>query len=229
LLVSADAEHVEMLRRGPRSWNAWREQNPTIMPNLTGLRLSASERQTGIMNGGPINLASVRVRRAYLRFATLSGANLASANLSGADLTDARLDGANLVNADFSNAALARTDLAGARLAGARLDGVNLLEARNLTQSQLDDALGDALTELPSHLTMPAFWMDGDAEPEPDMANGVEAQVCPRAYRGGRAERCRGSSVVHPLRPRRRRSNRPARVLQHVARFAHDLLFDLGL
>ena len=93
-LVSADAEHVEMLRRGPRSWNAWREQNPTTLPNLTGLRLSASERQMGVMNGGPINLASARMRRAYLRFATLSGANLAGANLAGADLTDARLDGA---------------------------------------------------------------------------------------------------------------------------------------
>ena len=101
-LVSADAEHVEMLRRGPRSWNAWREQNPTTLPNLTGLRLSASERQMGVMNGGPINLASARMRRAYLRFATLSGANLAGANLAGADLTDARLDGANLANADLS-------------------------------------------------------------------------------------------------------------------------------
>jgi len=186
LLVSADAEHVEILRRGPRSWNAWREQNPTTTPNLTGLRLSASERQMGIMNGGPINLASVRMRRAYLRFATLSGANLAGANLAGADLTDARLDGANLVNADLSNAALARTDLAGAKLAGARLDGVNLLEARNLTQSQLDDALGDALTELPSHLTRPAFWIDGDAEPAPDMANGVESPSLPQGLSRGK-------------------------------------------
>jgi uncharacterized protein YjbI with pentapeptide repeats len=151
-LVSADAEHVEMLRRGPRSWNAWREQNPTTMPNLTGLRLSASERQMGVVNGGPINLASARMRRAYLRFATLSGANLAGANLAGA-----RLDGANLVSADLSNAALARTDLAGARLAGARLDGANLLEARNLTQVQLDDAMGNAMTELPPHLTRPGF------------------------------------------------------------------------
>jgi pentapeptide repeat protein len=119
-LVSADAEHVEMLRRGPRSWNAWREQNPTTMPNLTGLRLSASERQMGLMNGGPINLASARMRRAYLRFATLSGANLAGANLAGADLTDARLDGANLVSADLSNAALARTDQARGRKTGWR-------------------------------------------------------------------------------------------------------------
>jgi hypothetical protein len=173
-LVSADAEHVETLRRGPRHWNAWRERNPTVMPNLTGLRLSASERQMGVMNGGPINLASARMRRAQLRFATLTGANLAGANLAGADLTDARLDGANLANADLSNAALARTDLAGASLVGARLDGANLLEARNLTQIQLDDAMGDAMTELPPHLTRPGFWLEIELDPALDVTDGVE-------------------------------------------------------
>jgi hypothetical protein len=186
LLVSADAEHVEMLRRGPRSWNAWREQNPTAMPNLTGLRLSASERQMGVMNGGPINLASARLLRAHLRFATLSGANLAGASLCGADLTDARLDGANLVNADLSNAALVRTDLAVARLAGARLGGANLLEARNLTQRQLDDAMGDAMTELPPHLTRPAFWIEDEVDPALDLANGIESPHLPRAVSRGK-------------------------------------------
>jgi len=179
-LVSADAEHVETLRRGPRHWNAWRERNPTIMPNLTGLRLSASERQMGIMNGGPINLASARMRRAQLRFATLSGANLAGADLAGADLTDARLDGANLANADLSNSALARTDLAGTKLAGARLNGANLLEARNLTQIQLDDAMGDAMTELPPHLTKPGFWLEIELDPALDLADGAEARVLPK-------------------------------------------------
>jgi hypothetical protein len=186
MLVSADAEHVEMLRRGPRLWNTWRAQNPTTTPNLTGLRLSASERQMGVMNGGPINLASARMRRAQLRFATLSGANLSGANLAGADLTDARLDGANLANADLSNAALSRTDLAGARLAGARLDGANLLEVRNLTQGQLDDAMGDAMTELPPHLTRPGFWQEVELDPAPEVADGVESPHLTRAMSRGK-------------------------------------------
>jgi anti-sigma factor RsiW len=71
----ADSEHVEVLRRGPRSWNDWRRQNPTTVPNLIRLFLSAAERQMGTMNGGPVNLASARLRGASLRFATLSGAN----------------------------------------------------------------------------------------------------------------------------------------------------------
>jgi anti-sigma factor RsiW len=58
----ADSEHVEVLRRGPRSWNDWRRQNPATVPNLIRLALSAAERQMGIMNGGPVNLASARLR-----------------------------------------------------------------------------------------------------------------------------------------------------------------------
>ena len=112
----------------------------------------------GPMNGGPINLASARLRRASLRFATLSGANLESADLSGADLTDARLDGANLANADLSQAVLDHADFARARLAGANLCGANLSKARNLTEAQLAEGLGDASTLLPPHLSAPESW-----------------------------------------------------------------------
>jgi len=167
--VLADSEHVEVLRRGPRLWNDWRRQNPATVPNLIRLSLSAAERQMGIMNGGPVNLASARLRGASLRFATLSGANLAGADLSGADLTDARLDSANLTNADLSHALLNRTDFAGAKLVSARLEGTNLALARNLTQDQIMESLGDDFTLLPQHLEPPVFWTEAsDAEPQLD-------------------------------------------------------------
>jgi uncharacterized protein YjbI with pentapeptide repeats len=112
----------------------------------------------GPMNGGPINLSSARLRRASLRFATLSGANLESADLSGADLTDARLDGANLANADLSQAVLDHADFAEARLAGANLCGANLSKARNLTEAQLAEGIGDASTLPPPQLSAPQSW-----------------------------------------------------------------------
>jgi hypothetical protein len=182
----ADSEHVEVLRRGPRSWNDWRRQNPTTVPNLIRLSLSAAERQMGVMNGGPVNLASARLRSASLRFATLSGANLAGADLSGADLTDARLDGANLTNADLSHALLNRTDFAGAKLAGARLEGTNLALARNLTQDQITESLGDAFTLLPQHLEHPLSWSD-PADPEQDLAAARAPYVPSVTTRGGGA------------------------------------------
>jgi pentapeptide repeat protein len=113
----------------------------------------------GPINGGPINLAAARLRRASLRFATLSGANFEGADLSGADLSDTRLDQANLANADLRDAVLDRTDFAGAKLTGTTLSGVNLSKARNLTQAQLAEALGDASTILPPHLEKPSFWL----------------------------------------------------------------------
>jgi len=118
----------------------------------------------GLMNGGPINLASARLRRASLRFATLSGANLEGADLSGADLTDARLDGANLANADLSEAVLDRTDFSQVRLAGANICGADLAKVRNLTEAQLAEGLGDASTILPPHLKAPETWTAGTVD-----------------------------------------------------------------
>ena len=65
-------------------------QNPSLTPNLTGITLSAAERQMGPISGGPINFAFARLRHASLRFATLSGANLEMADLTDADYAHMR-------------------------------------------------------------------------------------------------------------------------------------------
>ncbi len=147
-----------MLRRGPRVWNAWRAEHPDTVPNLGGITLSAAERQMGPINGGPINLAGARLRHASLRFATLSGADLSGADLSDTDLSEARLNGANLSGADLTEALLDQADFAGACLAGADLSGTSLIEVRNVTQAQLDEAIGDLLTVVPPHLSRPRSW-----------------------------------------------------------------------
>jgi hypothetical protein len=140
-------------------WNAWRAEHPDTVPNLTGISLSASERQMGPINGGPVNLAGARLRHASLRFATLSRANLSGADLSDTDLSEARLNGADLSGSDLTEAVLDQADFADASLAGADLSGTNLAEARNLTQAQIDEALGDVVTVLPPHLSRPKSWM----------------------------------------------------------------------
>jgi Pentapeptide repeats (8 copies) len=178
--LSQDSSHIEILRRGPRPWNAWRAQNPEIVPNLSGLALSVGERQMGPINGGPINLSSSRLRHASLRFATLTGADLTMADLWDADLSDARLDRANLSGADLTEALLERADFAGARLTGANLASAKLLEVRNLTQAQIDEALGDAFTILPPDLTRPAAWT-GAVSP---VANEERARFQPDAMLG---------------------------------------------
>ena len=159
--MTADSEHIELLRRGPRPWNEWRMHNPSIIPNLVGIALSLGDRQLGPINGGPINLAYARLRHAVLRSATLTGAHLEGADLADTDLRDARLERANLAGADLSDTLLDRADFAGADLSGANLCGASLLEARNLTKAQLHEAEGDASTVLPEHLERPLIWTVG--------------------------------------------------------------------
>jgi len=156
--MTADSEHVELLRRGPRLWNEWRADHPSILPNLVGISLSIGDRQMGPINGGPINLARARLRHASLRFATLTGADLRGADLADTDLRDARFEGADLTGADLSDAMLDRAELAGACFAGANLCGASLAEARNLTAAQLHEAEGDAATVLPPHVERPLIW-----------------------------------------------------------------------
>lgn len=183
--MTADSEHIELLRCGPRPWNEWRAQNPQVTPNLVGISLSIGDRQFGPINGGPINLAYTRLRSAVLRYATLTQAKLEGADLADTDLRDARLDHADLSGADLSDALLDRADFAGANLSGANLCGASLADARNLTKAQLHEAEGDVRTVLPAHLERPLIWTVGQMDAQtarvsPRRAEEVREEEAPR-------------------------------------------------
>jgi uncharacterized protein YjbI with pentapeptide repeats len=61
----ANDDHTAQLMRGVPAWNAWRDENPDIRPDLNGADLSQA------------NLSEADLRGADLRGADLSGANLA--------------------------------------------------------------------------------------------------------------------------------------------------------
>jgi len=147
--------HIEILRRGPRAWNAWREKHPSQNPILDYAALGLGERQFGPINGGPINLASASLRGAVLRSSTLSKADLEAADLFEADLAYARLDGANLAGANLGCAILDYADLCGALLSNTNLTGASLLHVQNLTQSQINLSICDPTTKFPAHLVHP--------------------------------------------------------------------------
>ena len=128
----------------------------------------------GPISGGPINFSFAQLRHASLRFATLSGANLEMADLTGADLSDARLDGANLSGADLCDAKLERADFTGAKLGGTNLAGASLKDARSLTQGQIDQAVGNSLTLLPTYLVRPEGWGGSTAQTVNDLTGHNE-------------------------------------------------------
>ena len=153
-----DINHLAKFREGAKAWNAWRAEYPGITPDLRDLVPNLGEKQLGPAHGGPINLSDALLNGANLHSATLIEARLDNADLRQANLAMALLAGADLSFANISGAVFDHADIGNASLQGAILDGARLDLARNLTQAQVDAALGDAQTALPADLQVPAAW-----------------------------------------------------------------------
>jgi uncharacterized protein YjbI with pentapeptide repeats len=139
--------------------------------HLEGADLIGAHLEAAILGGA--HLEETCLSRAHLEGAYLNGAHLDGADLSDAHLEEAVLSGAHLERADLSDAHLegtylsgahlARTNLSGAHLAGAifggaHLEGADLSDATGLSEAQLHDAHGDAVTKLPGGLSRPEHW-----------------------------------------------------------------------
>ena len=154
------------------SWNSWRQETNLFGDHQrTRINLSGLNFHGRTLVG--FNLTNVSFHRANLESANLSGtdcaysdfneciligSNLSAANLRFARLSRAYLRDANLERADLRSADLRRASLTNSSLIGADLRGVDLTTTRGLTQEQLDDAVGDSRTRLPSHIQTPVSW-----------------------------------------------------------------------
>ena len=143
----ANEDHVALLKKGVDAWNAWRNENLDIGPDLSWESFNGAGLREANLSGanlswaglGEADLSEADLRgadffEADLGGANLSGADLRVANLSGADLrgarlTQARLMGAKLKGANLSGADLGGAKLKGANLMGAKLKGANLMGA----------------------------------------------------------------------------------------------------
>ena len=146
----ANDEHVAMLRKGVDAWNAWRDENPNVFPDLSRENLTNAHLPRANLFGATLieaNLTGADLSRARLIFANLIGAKLTGANLSGADLILTNLSDANLTDAiltddaNLREANLSGTSLSGANLTDAILIGTILFRAKltdaNLTEARL--------------------------------------------------------------------------------------------
>jgi pentapeptide repeat protein len=139
----ANDEHVALLKQGVAAWNAWRDKNPDIRPDLSGADLSKANLSGANLSGADLsfadlyaanlcaaflskaNLSGANLSGAYLFAANLSGANLGAANLFAANLSGANLGAANLGGVDLQFATLVEADLTDADLTGCRIYGVS--------------------------------------------------------------------------------------------------------
>jgi len=169
-----DSVHLAKFREGALAWNAWRAEYPGITPDLREIVPSLGEKQLGPAHGGPIDLTDALLNRANLHSATLMEARLFNADLRESNLAMALLAGADLSFANLSGAILDHADLRDANLQDALLEGARLDLARNLTQAQIDTALGDAWTSLPADLHAPESWRASERFTEEDLPGGYE-------------------------------------------------------
>jgi TIR domain/Pentapeptide repeats (8 copies) len=100
----ANEEHFARFLQGVTAWNAWRNKNAEIMPNLDEANLNW-ENLTGF---------------------NLSMADLTRPDLREANLTGAALTGARLIDADLSRADLTKTDLTKAEIGWTKFGDVDL-------------------------------------------------------------------------------------------------------
>lgn len=124
----AEQDHLDVLAHGVKAWNAWRSEESTGSPDLSGADLNGLQLVNINLRGA--NLENVNLSRCSIAFADLRGANLGDADLRYSSFADSRLTAANLINADLrktdlSGADLGRANLAGARLEDTRLTGTN--------------------------------------------------------------------------------------------------------
>lgn len=125
----ANPNHVAVLEQGAKTWNAWRERNHRVVPDLTDAALASAKLGNTNLNGAKLgwaNLYRADLRHADLRGADLNGANLNMARLAGAILSGANLEGVDLYRADLRKADLRNAVLRGASLVDTNLEGANL-------------------------------------------------------------------------------------------------------
>lgn len=150
----ARKEDKKIIEQGVTAWNAWRKNNPGMVPDLYNIDISdqnwdganftrtdfvkATLNNTHLENArfnGVLDESGNSIGRAYfveakLRGAHLKNAVLSRANLIKADFTYADLRGADLSEADLTDAIFVGADLTGANLNRAQLVNTNFKNAK---------------------------------------------------------------------------------------------------
>ena len=147
-------EHIAILRQGADVWNAWRAENPALLPDiegesfvyedLSGANLSDMSFHHQVLSGA--TLVGTIFDRAYLGHGDLSDSDVSNASFKGADLSCANLYGSSARGADFSEAVLREVSLKDADLQGATFRGSDMtrvyLVDTDLTKACLEKVIG---------------------------------------------------------------------------------------
>jgi len=124
----ANPEHLKILMQGATVWNAWREENRHIWPDL----------QKADLRG--FNLTDYDLKWAFLIEGNLQKTNCTFANLTRADLRGADIQGANFEGAYLGNADLSHTNVKTTNFSRSNCMGIKFCEA-NMQEAHLKGAI----------------------------------------------------------------------------------------
>jgi uncharacterized protein YjbI with pentapeptide repeats len=155
--VMANEAHLKLLKETIEKqniaiWNEWRQENPAVRPDLSGLDLRRVNLHKAALQGvifTEANLRGTDLSEADLRGADLNRTNLRRTNFSAANLSEANLCGANLSEANLSEANLSEANFREALILGALLLGADLRRAN------LEDNVKDLM---PSQIRTAKNW-----------------------------------------------------------------------
>jgi uncharacterized protein YjbI with pentapeptide repeats len=133
----ANPEHLAELNKGVKSWNRWRIENPSVIPDLKKANLSQTDLRKADLSLTDLSFADLRSTK--LNRAKFSGTCLTAAQLSNADLSSTNLGKTNFRFANFSGSNLSQANLSNTDLRSANFSSSNLSQA-NLNGANLGEA-----------------------------------------------------------------------------------------
>lgn len=151
--------HRDIFDRGIEVWNQWRTENPDITPDFSYQAFSPVQRQFNKSSHEILNLSGACFNGVGLQHSSFLNTNLSHADFTGADISHTRLIGADLSNADLSGLNLVGVDFTDAAMNNTNLIGADLSNCRSISHHQLEVALGDETTLLPTGMNMPQHWL----------------------------------------------------------------------
>ena len=138
--LNHNKRHLTMLKKGVRAWNKWRENNPHIIPQLSGIDICLGKYSNlDGYNFNDANLAGFKGTVVSFDKASLRRANLEKANLKECSFEQADLTEANLKQVDINSCSLNRVILRKANLSEASIKYSTLIQA-DLEESEIDRA-----------------------------------------------------------------------------------------
>ncbi|SCA56601.1 conserved hypothetical protein [Candidatus Terasakiella magnetica] len=125
--------HLQNLGKGSTEWNAWRESEKNVTPDLSHAEIKA-------VNLARIDLKEALLTQANLKQTNLSGGDLSGANMAGANMEGISLAGANMERANCAGVYLHKANLAGSKLRWANLSGAAVVGKSNMSGADLTGA-----------------------------------------------------------------------------------------